>query len=158
MLAEARLIAATDASVLIRGESGTARRCWRGHCIGLVRAANGPFIAVNCAAIPDNLLERVVRSRKALHRCGSAASGLIAQADGGTLFLDEIGDMPLALQVKLLRVLQEREVRPLVPEVGCGGCARDLGNPRDLESLIGDGLFREDLFYRLNVVALQLPH
>jgi two-component system response regulator GlrR len=95
---------------------------------------------------------------RVLHRRGSAPSGLIAQADGGTLFLDEIGDMPLALQVKLLRVLQEREVRPLGASKSVAVDVRVISaTHRDLELLISDGLFREDLFYRLNVVALQLP-
>lgn len=160
LLAEARLIAATDASVLIRGESGTGKEVLARALHRASPRVNGPFIAVNCAAIPDNLLESELFGHEKGAFTGAAArhQGLIAQADGGTLFLDEIGDMPLALQVKLLRVLQEREVRP----VGAGkSVAVDVrvisATHRDLESLIGDGLFREDLFYRLNVVALQLP-
>jgi two-component system response regulator GlrR len=160
LLAEARLIAATDASVLIRGESGTGKEVLAQALHRASPRANGPFIAVNCAAIPDNLLESELFGHEKGAFTGAAArhQGLIAQADGGTLFLDEIGDMPLALQVKLLRVLQEREVRP----VGAGkSVAVDVrvisATHRDLESLISDGLFREDLFYRLNVVALQLP-
>ncbi|WP_159878696.1 sigma 54-interacting transcriptional regulator [Aquitalea denitrificans] len=160
LLAEARLIAVTDASVLIRGESGTGKEVLARALHRASPRANGPFIAVNCAAIPDNLLESELFGHEKGAFTGAATrhQGLIAQADGGTLFLDEIGDMPLALQVKLLRVLQEREVRP----VGAGkSVAVDVrvisATHRDLESLISDGLFREDLFYRLNVVALQLP-
>lgn len=160
LLAEARLIAVTDASVLIRGESGTGKEVLARALHRASPRADKPFIAVNCAAIPDNLLESELFGHEKGAFTGAAArhQGLIAQADGGTLFLDEIGDMPLALQVKLLRVLQEREVRPLGASKPVAVDVRLISaTHRDLELLISDGLFREDLFYRLNVLTLQLP-
>ncbi|WP_028534854.1 sigma 54-interacting transcriptional regulator [Paludibacterium yongneupense] len=160
LLAEARMVAATGASVLLRGESGSGKEVLaRAIHLASPRAAH-PFIAVNCGAIPDTLLESELFGHEKGAFTGASARqvGLIAQADGGTLFLDEIGDMPLALQVKLLRMLQEREVRP----VGAGkAIAVDVrvisATHRDLDVLIRDGLFREDLYYRLNVVSLNLP-
>ncbi|KJV28219.1 response regulator GlrR [Aquitalea magnusonii] len=160
LLAEARLVAVTDASVLIRGESGTGKEVLARALHRASPRADKPFIAVNCAAIPDNLLESELFGHEKGAFTGAAArhQGLIAQADGGTLFLDEIGDMPLALQVKLLRVLQEREVRPLGASKPIAVDVRLISaTHRDLELLISDGLFREDLFYRLNVLTLQLP-
>ncbi|NWK76731.1 sigma 54-interacting transcriptional regulator [Aquitalea sp. LB_tupeE] len=160
LLAEARLVAVTDASVLIRGESGTGKEVLARALHRASPRADKPFIAVNCAAIPDNLLESELFGHEKGAFTGAAArhQGLIAQADGGTLFLDEIGDMPLALQVKLLRVLQEREVRPLGASKPTAVDVRLISaTHRDLELLISDGLFREDLFYRLNVLTLQLP-
>ncbi|QBJ77054.1 sigma 54-interacting transcriptional regulator [Aquitalea sp. USM4] len=160
LLAEARLVAVTDASVLIRGESGTGKEVLARALHRASPRAGKPFIAVNCAAIPDNLLESELFGHEKGAFTGAAArhQGLIAQADGGTLFLDEIGDMPLALQVKLLRVLQEREVRPLGASKPIAVDVRLISaTHRDLELLISDGLFREDLFYRLNVLTLQLP-
>ncbi len=160
LLAEARLVAATDASVLIRGESGTGKEVLAKALHLASPRAKGAFVAVNCGAIPDNLLESELfgHEKGAFTGAASRHQGLIAEADGGTLFLDEIGDMPLALQVKLLRVLQEREVRPVGSAKAAPVDVRVVSaTHRDLESLISDGLFREDLFYRLNVVALNLP-
>lgn len=160
LLAEARLIAATDASVLIRGESGSGKEILARALHRASPRAAGPFVAVNCGAIPDNLLESELFGHEKGAFTGAATrhEGLIAQAEGGTLFLDEIGDMPLALQVKLLRVLQERELRPVGASKSRAVDVRVISaTHRDLEALISDGLFREDLFYRLNVVALNLP-
>jgi two-component system response regulator GlrR len=160
LLAEARLVAVTDASVLIRGESGTGKEVLAQAIHRASLRAAKPFIAVNCGAIPDNLLESELfgHEKGAFTGASQKQNGLFVEADGGTIFLDEIGDMPLPLQVKLLRVLQEREIRP----VGAGRAipvnVRVLSaTHRDLASLLQDGSFREDLFYRLNVVSLALP-
>ncbi|NHQ86243.1 sigma 54-interacting transcriptional regulator [Iodobacter sp. HSC-16F04] len=160
LLAEARLVAVTDASVLIRGESGTGKEVLAQAIHRASLRARRPFIAVNCGAIPENLLESELfgHEKGAFTGASQKQNGLFLEADGGTIFLDEIGDMPQPLQVKLLRVLQEREVRP----VGAGRAVpvnvRVLSaTHRDLQSLLLDGTFREDLFYRLNVVSLALP-
>jgi two-component system response regulator GlrR len=160
VLAQTRMVAATDASVLIRGESGTGKEVLARALHRCSSRCDAPFVAVNCGAIPDNLLESELfgHEKGAFTGASGRQQGLIVEADGGTLFLDEIGDMPLALQVKLLRLLQEHEVRPV-------GASRSLkvdirvvsATHRDLEALMRDGLFREDLFYRLNVVTLPLP-
>lgn len=160
LLAEARMVASTGASVLLRGESGTGKEVLAKAIHLASPRAGQAFIAVNCGAIPDNLLESELFGHEKGSFTGASArqTGLVQQADGGTLFLDEIGDMPAPLQVKLLRVLQEREVRPV-------GAARatpvDIrlvsATHRELETLIQEGSFREDLFYRLNVVSLRLP-
>ena len=114
LLAEARMVASTGASVLLRGESGTGKEVLAKAIHLASPRAGQAFIAVNCGAIPDNLLEsELFGHEKAFTGASARQTGLVQQADGGTLFLDEIGDMPAPLQVKLLRVLQEREVRPV---------------------------------------------
>lgn len=160
LMAEIGLIAGTAASVLVRGESGTGKEVMARAIHRASPRANKEFIAVNCGAIPDNLLESELFGHEKGAFTGASArhKGLVVEADGGTLFLDEIGDMPLALQVKLLRVLQEREVRPVGSSKPIPVDVRVVSaTHRDLESLIRDGLFREDLYYRLNVVSLSLP-
>src|SRR5262249_54478368 len=121
---------------------------------------DAPFIAVNCGAIPDNLLESELFGyvRGAFTGANKDHKGLVREAEGGTLFLDEIGDMPLPLQVKLLRVLEEREVRPVGSTSTYAVDIRIVSaTHRNLDTEMAEGRFRSDLFYRLNVVTLALP-
>lgn len=160
LLEQARLVAQSDVSVLINGQSGTGKEIFA-QAIHNASPRNGkPFIAINCGALPEQLLESELfgHARGAFTGAVSNREGLFQAAEGGTLFLDEIGDMPAPLQVKLLRVLQERKVRPL-------GSNRDIdidvriisATHRDLPKAMARGEFREDLYYRLNVVSLKIP-
>jgi two-component system response regulator GlrR len=160
LLAEAKLVAGSDASVLIRGESGSGKEVLAKAIHKASPRATRPFVAVNCGAIPESLLESELFGHMKGAFTGAVANhpGLFQAADGGTLFLDEIGDMPLALQVKLLRVLQERMVRPVGASQAVPVNVRIISaTHRDLDVAMAEGLFREDLFYRLNVVSLTLP-
>lgn len=160
LLEQAHMVAQSDVSVLINGQSGTGKEVLAKAIHAASPRAGKPFIAINCGALPEQLLESELfgHARGAFTGAVSAREGLFQAAEGGTLFLDEIGDMPQTLQVKLLRVLQERKVRPL-------GSNRDLdinvrilsATHRDLPKAMEKQEFREDLFYRLNVVSLKIP-
>ena len=160
LLEQAGMVAQSDVSVLINGQSGTGKEIIAQAIHNASPRRDKPFVAINCSALPEQLLESELfgHARGAFTGAVSNREGLFQAAEGGTLFLDEIGDMPVALQVKLLRVLQERKVRPL-------GSNRDIdidvriisATHRDLPKAMARGEFREDLFYRLNVVNLKIP-
>ncbi len=160
LLARARLVADTESTVLLRGESGTGKELL---AIAIHRASSrqdSPFIPVNCTAIPETLLESELfgHAQGALTGAAKSYFGLFQSSHKGTLFLDEIGDMPLHLQVKLLRVLQEKQVRPVGSTTPVPVDVRIISaTHRNLEKTVEEKMFREDLFYRLNVVSLELP-
>jgi two-component system response regulator HydG len=153
-------VADTDATVLITGESGTGKELVAKALHRRGRRGNGPFVAVNCAAVPEPILESELfgHTKGAFTDAKTGRTGLFLQASTGTLFLDEIGEMPLGMQVKLLRALQERKVRPVGGEQEVPFDSRIVAaTNRDLESEVAEHKFREDLYYRINVVRVQVP-
>ncbi len=153
-------VATSEATVLVIGESGTGKDVVARMIHKRSRRASAPFVAVNCAALPEHLLESELFGyvRGAFTDAKENHPGLFVQARGGTLFLDEVGDLPLLLQPKLLRALQERAVRPLGAKSEIAVDVRIVcATNRDLETAIEERRFREDLYYRLNVVQVPLP-
>ncbi len=160
LLDQARLVAAADASVFIHGASGTGKELLAQAIHQASNRRERPFVAVNCGAFPEQLLESELFGHKKGSFTGASGNhvGLFQAADGGTLFLAEIGDLPLALQVKLLRALQERQIRPVGATETIPVDVRVLSaSHRDLEAEMAERRFRDDLYYRLCVVTLELP-
>jgi two-component system response regulator PilR (NtrC family) len=153
-------VAASQSSVLILGESGTGKELAARSIHTCSQRKSKPFVAVNCGAIPENLIESELFGHKKGSFTGAVSdrAGLFEQAEGGTLFLDEIGELPLLMQTKLLRVLQEREFKRVGDSVVRKADVRIISaSNRDLESQVNRDTFREDLFYRLNVIQLVMP-
>ncbi|MFI8480916.1 sigma-54-dependent transcriptional regulator [Pseudomonas sp. NPDC078700] len=155
-----RKVAPTDSNVLVQGESGTGKELVARALHNLSRRAKAPLISVNCAAIPETLIESELfgHEKGAFTGASAARAGLVEAADGGTLFLDEIGELPLEAQARLLRVLQEGEIRRVGSVQSQKVDVRLIAaTHRDLKTLAKTGQFREDLYYRLHVIALKLP-
>lgn len=155
-----RKVAPTDSNVLIQGESGTGKELVARALHNLSRRAKAPMISVNCAAIPETLIESELfgHEKGAFTGASAGRAGLVEAADGGTLFLDEIGELPLEAQARLLRVLQEGEIRRVGSTQSQKVDVRLIAaTHRDLKTLAKNGQFREDLYYRLHVIALKLP-
>ena len=153
-------LASSDAPVLVTGESGTGKELVARALHAKSNRKAGPFIAVNCAAVPEALLESELfgHARGAFTDARTAKVGLFQQANGGTLFLDEIGELPISLQPKLLRALQEHTIRPIGASAEVPFDARLItATNRDLETMVEEQRFREDLFFRINVLHVPLP-
>jgi two-component system response regulator GlrR len=160
VLQQAKMVAATDARVLITGESGTGKELLAKAIHSASPRHNKPFTAINCSAMAENLLESELfgHEKGAFTGATRQHKGLFQAAEGGTLMLDEIGDMPMRLQVKLLRVLQENQLRPVGSTEAVQVDVRVISaTHRDLNELMREDKFREDLYYRLNVVNIKLP-
>jgi two-component system response regulator HydG len=153
-------VAPSNASLLITGESGTGKELVARAVHKRSKRSAGPFLAINCAAMPEQLLESELfgHAKGAFTDASRGHTGLLQQADGGTVFLDEIGELPLAMQPKLLRALQEKKVRPVGGNEEVPFDARVItATNRDLDTEVEEGRFREDLFFRLNVIHIDLP-
>ncbi|MEM8679804.1 MAG: sigma-54 dependent transcriptional regulator [Planctomycetota bacterium] len=153
-------VADSESTILITGESGTGKELVARSIHHRSRRSNAPFIAVNCAALPEALMESELfgHAKGAFTDARAERQGLFLEAEGGTLFLDEVGEMPLPMQAKLLRALEENKVRPVGSNQEVAFDVRLLtATNRDLESAVEDKRFREDLFYRINVIQLELP-
>jgi two-component system response regulator HydG len=153
-------VAASEATVLLRGDSGTGKELFARAVHDLSHRNNGPLVVVNCGAFPEHLLESEIFGVKRGAYTGAVETraGRLEMAHGGTLFLDEIGDLPLSLQVKLLRVLENREYQPLGDKEPKRADVRFVAaTNRELEAMVEEGTFRRDLFFRINVVSLQIP-
>jgi two-component system, response regulator FlrC len=160
LLELAARVAQSEVTVLLTGESGTGKEVYSRFIHAASKRSAGPFVAVNCAAIPDQMLEALLfgHEKGAFTGAQARSTGKFVQANGGTILLDEITEMDLSLQAKLLRVLQEREVEPLGASKPVPLDVRVLATSnRDLEATVRDGRFREDLYYRLSVFPLQIP-
>ncbi|RMF45148.1 MAG: PAS domain-containing protein [Deltaproteobacteria bacterium] len=153
-------VAASDATVLLHGESGTGKELFARAIHQMSPRAKGPLVVVNCGALPEQLLEAEIFGARKGAYTGAVEDrpGRLEMAQGGTLFLDEIGDLPLPLQVKLLRVLENREYQPLGAKQPRTADVRFItATHRDMEQMVEEGSFRRDLFFRINVVSLTIP-
>jgi len=153
-------ISESDSTVLIEGKSGTGKELFARAIHNLSSRSSGPFVAVNCAALPESLLESELFGyvRGAFTNATQDKPGRFSQAKGGTILLDEVGELPVSTQVKLLRVLQEKSYEPLGSVKSVQADVRIIASTnRDLAHMVRQGLFREDLFFRLNVLRIRLP-
>lgn len=160
VLAKVAQVAVTDSNVYIEGESGTGKELIARCLHAASPRKDGPFIAINCAAIPENLLESELLGyeKGAFTSADGRREGLFARAHGGSFFLDELAELPLAMQAKLLRILEEREFYPLGSNRKVKVDVRIIAaSNSDLDKLMHDGLFREDLYYRIHVIPITLP-
>ena len=160
VVATVERVASSNCTVLITGENGTGKELVMAVLHDASTRAKGPLVTVNCSTIPDNLFESQLfgHVRGAFSGAVATSTGFVAAAEGGTLFLDEVGELPLAMQVKLLRLLQQREYVPVGESRPVHSDIRVVAaTNRDLDAEIAAGRFREDLYYRLNVVHVHLP-